>query len=53
MRRVTRIAKHLWRDFAMFWDLRALLLSLEIETLLSPRLTTFFTHHPKRSTSHD
>ena len=49
MRRVTRIAKHLWRDFAMFWDLRALLLSLEIETLLRPRLHSFSTTHHNRS----
>lgn len=49
MRRVTRIAKNLWRDFAMFWDLRALLLSLEIETLLRPRLPSSSTTHHNRS----
>lgn len=45
MRKLTRAAQRLWRDFVLFWDLRALLLSFEIETLLRPRLPSSTTHH--------
>lgn len=38
MRKLIRLVSHLARDFVLFWDMRALLASIEIRHAARPRV---------------